>query len=301
VSFNKVIFYNCWHNGDIHVSRSLVKKTIDIIQSKIGIIDFEYCHKNDACLISDIGIKTIKTDIQYCNTIIHSGVTIKNKKLYFNTWYGISNFAMIGQYGLTFKCLAKVFENNLKSIGINYSFDDDVLDVFPSIDFSKFAISGVDNFVKGKDNLILVSDEGVGSAQGNYFQLSDVVKGLCSKFPNHTFILTRPGASEKIGPNVFRSSPDIIKKVGNDLNETAYLSTFCKLIIGRCTGAYTFAMNKQNMYSRNVTMISFSDLDRSGTENFWLGYEGPKYTANVINKKIHSPVEATNIIRGLIC
>ena len=43
------------------------------------------------------------------------------------------------------------------------------------------------------------------------------------------------------------------------MNEISYLSTFCDLIIGRNSGPFCFASNKENINSINKTFYAFND------------------------------------------
>lgn len=47
----KLVFYNHFHNGDIHVSRSFVNFIVSKLKSKE--IEFSYVHKNSKDLLSD--------------------------------------------------------------------------------------------------------------------------------------------------------------------------------------------------------------------------------------------------------
>ena len=52
----KLIFYNNFHNGDIHVSRDFVK---DIV-SKINFSEAIYYHENSYTILKDIEVKHVK-------------------------------------------------------------------------------------------------------------------------------------------------------------------------------------------------------------------------------------------------
>ena len=46
----KILFYNDWHNGDIHMSREYVKD----LMSVLGQNEYFYYHTNNNSILSDI-------------------------------------------------------------------------------------------------------------------------------------------------------------------------------------------------------------------------------------------------------
>jgi hypothetical protein len=104
---------------------------------------------------------------------------------------------------------------------------------------------------------------------------------------------------------------EIIKKEnGSDLNEISYLSTKCNVIIGRASGPFTFAINRQNIEDPNKILLSFSKLrttycrDSTKSSNpFWLGEWGEKYIqykANVKEFSEECPQKVFEIIEKLL-
>ncbi|MFA6201471.1 MAG: hypothetical protein WC679_13810, partial [Bacteroidales bacterium] len=81
-------------------------------------------------------------------------------------------------------------------------------------------------------------------------------------------------------------SSDIIKKNGVfDLNENAFLSTFCDTIIGPASGVFTFSMIQDNFFNRKNNMIGLCNLTPNKPGKFWLHklFEDKiNYSANVI-------------------
>jgi len=301
-TYNKVVFYNCWGHGDIHLVRGLVRKSIKLFKN-IGVDKFEFCHAKDPCLISDVNILTSSAEYKYCKSINHSDVNIKNDVLYFNTWAGQCRYAFTKKYKFTFKCLCKIFESNLAKAGINYSFDNCVLDVFPDINFSKFRVGKINKYVTNKHNLIFVSDERGRSGQGNFYSFNKIIHELSPLYPKCTFIIANP-KKLNIAHNNIISASKIIGKRSNDLNESAYLSTFCKLIIGKVTGSFSYAMNKKNLYEREAVLLAFSAGTNSiipeCSKNLLLGYDEPNYLAKTVNRQIRDEPVVKKIINEYI-
>ena len=299
--FNKVIFYNCWGHGDIHLVRGLIKKSIELFKG-IGINNFEFCHAKDPCLIADVNISVSKAEYSFCKSITHSDVKVVKGTLYFNTWAGQCKYAYTKAYGFTFKSLCKAFENNLRKVGINYFFDNCVLDVFPDIDFSKFHVGKVNKYVRRKPDLIFVSDEKGRSGQGNYYSFRKIVQELSPQYPKYTFIIANKDLNIAEGNLI--SASRIIGKPGNDLNESAYLSTFCKLIIGKVTGSFSYALNKRNLYDKESVFLAFSSSPKSiipeCSKNLLLGYEEPSYLAKTVNRQIRNENAAKKVINKYV-
>lgn len=68
----KILFYNDWHNGDIHMSREYVKD----LMSVLGQNEYFYYHTNNNSILSDID------NLKYTN---NKNITTD---LNINTWIG---------------------------------------------------------------------------------------------------------------------------------------------------------------------------------------------------------------------
>jgi len=232
-----IVFFNTFHNGDIHVSREFIKD----IRNKVN-NDLEYHHNNGPKLTLDIDVAYKRLDFNlynYDNTKIIYEV---NDIIYVNTWYNpnLPNF----KYGCTLITLYENFKIVYQYLGIpiepmNY--------YIPSFDFSKFNVSNIDQFVlNNKQIKIYISNGGVQSGQSVNFDFNPIINDLSSRFPQHLFIISNGYGI--IRDNVIYSS-DIIKSDNNDLCENSYLMSFCDIIIGRCSGTFSFGLTKDNLIS----------------------------------------------------
>ncbi len=277
---NKVVFYNSFHKGDLHLSRTMVRKIVKAFPN----IEFGYIHKHGPYILQDLPVKYLGWSV--VDGKDSSGMTHRNDTLFLNTWYGSYNHCFQNAHGgITFDTLYHVFAKHLELLESDWSkIESDPKNLFPSIDWSIYNKSGVDSFVTNQFNKyrknVLISNGAVLSGQSDIHNFNLVINNLSRMFPDVHFICT-----DKVGinknPNVIFTD-EFIGVNGCDLNEISYLSTFCDVIVGRSSGPYTFAMISDNMFNENKTMISFSSI---GSGVYWLGSMANqiKYDANVCN------------------
>ena len=86
-----IYFYNTFHNGDVHYSRTFVRD----IMKKLGDNEYCYLHNNNPYIIKDINIKQDRAFNSFDNWRLISNYPInyvsriiRNKDLYINTWVG---------------------------------------------------------------------------------------------------------------------------------------------------------------------------------------------------------------------
>ena len=123
-----------------------------------------------------------------------------------------------------------------------------------------------------------------------------IIRKLSEMFPDVLFIPTNKTSITK--ENVLISS-DMIGKVNiNDLNENSYLSTFCDVIVGCCSGVYSFAVTKHNMFDRNCVFIGFSNLGGDGSGALW--YDDKDFVLDYSAKVVYSSANKTDLMINII-
>lgn len=294
--YNKVIFYNTFHNGDVHLSREFVKKMMD----KLPNVEFFYAHKNNPNLLNDIPrlkwipFPPLLNDKNY-TTSFSDGNT-----LYCNTWYGSSQ-RLFNTYGVTFDCLYYIFADHLKCFNINIKdLFVEFKELYPKIDFSHFYIGNANNYLEnviGKK--VYISNGEPLSGQATLFSLAPMINTLAQANKDILFILSNPQKDLANHPNVILAQDIIKKPTSGDLNENAFITTKCNIIVGKSSGTYTFAMIQDNMFNKNKTMISFSTI---GSENndYWLGPDtihSIKYDAKIMNYNFSTAKECTAVVQ----
>lgn len=272
MDFNKIIFYNHYHNGDIHVSRSFVNnisKKIKLISN----IDIFYSHKNSDYLLKDLDIKYLPNYIQNFKSINRD--MLLDKTLSINTWYGSFNKMYLKEHFITFDCLYFLFDDICKDrFGFSLSDLGHPKIFLPQIDYSYFDTKNIDKFFNNFKNTkkILIANCKCMSAQCKYFDMIPIVKKLSKIYPDYIFLVTNPEENRNIGncKNVFMTPNIIQKSNGCDLNENSYISTFCDVIIGRASGPYTFSIVSDNLY-RDAIFLCFYNKNINLVKKNWFG------------------------------
>lgn len=267
----KVVFFNHWHNGDVHVSRTFVRKIMEKLSSLDPQITFSYSHKNDPGLLKDI--PNLVFDPNGVHQIgMHDNTVKRGDTLYINTWYAQQNYKFMNIYGISFDTLYAIFDDTCKNTwGFSLSdISSDPSDFFPVIDYERFNIENAKSWINQYPGKKIFVSNGVAlSSQAHNFSLTSIINELSKKHTDKIFILSNydgiPGSA-----NIIHSS-DIIRKVGNDLNENAYIASHCDVIIGKASGAFSFAVTKENCLQKSLKFLTFCNLVPSYPNKFWLG------------------------------
>lgn len=304
-SINNVVFFNHLRNGDIHLSRGLVRQVVIKIKQINPNIKFYYAHKNDPVLLADQGVIY---SAGYWN-ILHDEYLkslLLGDTLFLSTWYAAGNRQFLDVYGISFDCLYSLFDDHCKTwFGFSLSdISNDPIDFFPVIDYSKFYISEAKTKMEQLGGCVFVCNGLVRSGQSFNFNLTNPVINLANKYPDINFILTNNEDGEISGiKNIFYSRDIIKKQTGSDLNENSYLSTFCPIIIGRSSGTFSYSLTKDNVSNNNKTIISFSVPglgEKIGiTNTYWISNRLcnlAKYKAVVLSFNIDNAKDAESII-----
>jgi hypothetical protein len=296
----RVIFYNHFNNGDIHVSREFVRGIMSKITTPTQ--QFFYSHKHDPKLIVDI--PDVSADRSFLPLV---GVVPKTSMigdmLFINTWYAAENHRYMNRFGISFDCLYFLFDDICKE-KFNFSLSDVSADprvFFPSINYVEYHIKLASAWMQAHPGRkVFISNGPVLSGQADNFNMTGIIKILASRHPDIIFIVTNRDDNLPETGNIFYSS-SIIQKIGSDLNENGYLSTFCDLIIGRASGPFTFAFTRENIFNRHATILCFSNLESKGPNKFWLGdhfRDKIEYTAKIVVSGETQEVRVLDIIEG---
>lgn len=253
---DKLIFFNPFGAGDLFESREFVKETMKIIRAK----EYFYTHNQPERSLKDIrklGYFPFPPNID-----ITKGYILQDNNLYFNTWIGQN-----GPKGITYNCsvesIYRMFNNTLQELGFP-TLSKPVLEYLPEIDYSVFQISGIDKFVfeHPRDKILICNGDAL-SGQAFNFNFTPSVLKLANKYTDKTFILTKkiPLAL----PNVFFTEDITKTSDGFDINEISYLSTFCKVLVGRYSGPHTCVQTKANWMDPTKRLVTFTYREPGST------------------------------------
>jgi len=260
-----IYFYNTFHNGDVHHSRTFV---MDIMK-KLNQTEYFYLHNNNKDVLKDIlNLKYDNSFISFDNWNLVSNYPISyfdqiiknNNNTYINTW--------IGQQGwMTKKGMNRNRDDRYCSLYSHYELYEDIFDTLsipiedidfyiPDIDFNFVEKNNIDKFVNNKKfdlKILIVNNDPL--TVRIQMDMDYVVNILSAKYPNILFILTNK--TQIIRDNIAYTN-DIININGCDLNEIGYLSKYCEIIVGRPSGPYCFCMIKDN-FVKDKTFLTISN------------------------------------------
>lgn len=297
---SKICFFNHFHNGDLHVSRGIIKKIIGKVKEIHPETEFFYGHSNPIDLLKDI------SELNFDGNIIprikdpHVNLINLDDKLCINTWYAQQNYKYMNPYGLTMDCLYSALDDTCKAVwGFSLSeLVKDYSEFFPEIDYSKFEIGYARNWINlHPEKKIFVANGNAMSGQAINFPMMPIIEKFASKYSDKTFILSNFEGNIKF-PNIVYSG-EIIKKHGSDLNENSFLSSFCEIIIGRSSGASTFAMTQENLFKRKIRILYFTNIVPIPPNKFWsdsIFRDKINFSADILNTNESNPNNVYQLI-----
>lgn len=256
----KIVFYNHFHNGDIFTSREYVKQIIKSMPDHT----FEYRHNNNPKILQDV-CPSVGVDSFLPMTerfIIGDGV------LYINTWIavyspaknaaephfydvGIDYVSLTNMWGHIFE-----FLNNLYGVNLQIGRPEDYI---PNINYTKFDVTRVDDFVNKHKNIVLISNGPPMSGQSFDSNMELEINTFAKMFPDISFVHTHP-IKDSFYKNAFYSFD--ITQTRYDLIEISYLSRFAKAIIGKNSGPFIYSCVRGNLMSEDKAFVQFNRHER---------------------------------------
>lgn len=299
---SKIVFFNSFHNGDLHVSREMVNKIVQKVRGQDPNISFVYSHRNSSNLLADI--PNLGFDPQALNRKPndHANLFTIGDTTYINTWYGQQDYRYMNDYGMTLDCIYAALDDSCKKLW-QFSLSDistDIPSFFPTIDYTKFDIEKSKEWLAAHpEKKVFIANGEALSGQAINFNLTSIIVQLAQKHTDKTFILTNKEHSPALPSNIVYSS-DIIKKAHlSDLNENSFISSFCDVIIGRSSGASTFAMTQENLFRRNIKVLYFTNIVPIPPNKFWshnIFASKVNFSADILCTNEHNPLAVQNII-----
>jgi hypothetical protein len=251
-----ILFYNFFHNGDLFNSKAFVNEIMEQIP-----VSFFYVHGKNPKILQDLNLTQLGLGQVFPvtdNDTKHKVIVAENATLV-NTWIG-AYFEPDGECTLRFSYnMYKSIYNDLNKIyGSNLSLDDNIVNYFPSVDFSKFDLKRIDDYITQNTNKkVLVCNGPALSNQCSYNgDMRDIIKTLADFYPNVSFICTHKYYCDV--PNIIFTD-DITAISDCDLNEISYISKFCDVIIGRSSGPFSFSCTKENINDGTKAFVCFGD------------------------------------------
>lgn len=257
-----ICFFNHFHNGDIFHSKEFVRDILN--QTRLRGF---YAHNCASNIILDVDVESVPM----IPVDEKSFYGVMNDTYFINTWIG-TRFDKDLEYSnecslrFNYAMYKKIYEDTNKNLGTNLVLKSQI-DYFPTIDFTKYRIESINDFIKSVENRkkILITNGLCNSGQcKDYEDIKPTVVKLIETFKDILFIVT--SNMNYKADNLVYTDDITAPRLGCDLNEIGYISTFCDIIIGRNSGPYCFATNKQNILNSNKTFFAFGKAD---TDSFY--------------------------------
>lgn len=288
----KLIFFNTFHNGDLHLGRSFVGHLSSILPYE----KIYYEHYNSPKTLKDIkNVESIPLTHFQKDTGVAEGIIETPDSIFINTWIGQSHMKYVNDYGgCTLDAYYRLFSDMYSTLGIQNNLKQK-MDYLPKIDYSCYEnIDKITHFFSDKNKNVFISNQEVRSGQVQNFSFDTSVKLLCEKFKDVNFFVT--GKTQNLVNSSIKNlyfTSDIINATNGDLNENSFVSTFCNLIIGRSSGPYCFTQTSENYLDPNKTFLCFDDTLTNG---FWVLFEDNFIKAKTYAYKFYGEWHLTQTI-----
>lgn len=276
-------FYNHYGNGDLFISREFVKEIIKIIPAE----NYYYAHAKHSRMFADIPELQHAKITDECKMRSHFSKI--GNDIYINTWLGVDSKYVTSANSCSFYNSFRMFNDTL--VGLGYTpLGQPLENYIPTLDYSKFDITPIDEFVKTHKNIVLICNCQAQSGQAENFDMTEVIQKACDNYPDKLFIVS--DSINVIAPNYMTTAEVTKSQDGFDLNEISYLSKFSNLIVGRSSGFYNFAATKENCMDSNKTFLAFT-YKRESAHLVW---QAPDINAKVVWSNETSPDKVYDIL-----
>lgn len=279
---DNLVFYNTFHNGDVHYSREFVKKFSNIIPAHNKL----YIHNKHPKIT--LGCLPHQ---QAGNMPMEEHVFKHENNLFINTWIGtdhrkylFNGVTMDGNYAMY--TAAAYHIKKLLHIEIPI---EPIENYIPEIDFSPFLVDRINDFFtacKSTKVKVFIVNSNVMSGQSENFDFDPIITKLATMHPQVLFFVTNKGL---VSLHNVIYTPDINGVTdGCDLVENAYISTKCNIIVGRGSGSFCFSCIKENWLDNSKSILG---IGHKRAETLWYDSKNCTFTDNFTNDNIINHIE----------
>jgi hypothetical protein len=260
--WDKVVFFELRHYGDLHITRNFVRYVMRHIPAKT----YTYVLKSDCKVFADFpGLEFEGYDPAIHPFTDYSAWNVINETLYINTSCGANEMAFY--QGTRIQTAHAIFKHFLWEY-CGHTISEDLTQFVPQIDFDAFKVNNVKQFMQtctGRRKVLFVN----GATQSGQALNVDMTP-LITFFAEHNpdilfFVANKEDYSMKASypkPKNIVFCKEVIGIAENDITETAYFSLFCDTVIGRTSGVYTLSIEKRNVVDSPKKFICISHTER---------------------------------------
>jgi hypothetical protein len=264
-----IYFYNHYHNGDIHLSRELVKK----IRSSIPTVKLYYISNLPEQIFYDLPVENLCFD-QYNFLDQDEQIFRVGSKIFINTWIGQNNRFYLdrtNRFAVSAYANLNLFNHILNKLGVNVFSNE--RQIVPSIDFTKLQKkTEIDLFLEHREGRrkVLFCNNRPMSSQAESFELTQEFLSISERYKNIDFYVTNKNGILVDMENLYFID-DICQPIKENLNQISYISNKCDIIFGRASGPYEMCKTKQNLFDSQKKFICFSkeQIDSSWVNPFY--------------------------------
>jgi hypothetical protein len=182
--------------------------------------------------------------------------------MYINTWIGSYGWDVMprGEDHANWLSLHRMFGSIATMLntsnGMSISLDQNPLNYVPVTDWSTYDTKKADEYLDNTvgDRFHLVCNGLVRSTQSNLGTMKTVIEMLAQKYPKDVFVCTARFDTDITNIHF----TDDIFGLDNDINEIAYLSTRCAVIVGKNSGPFMFCHVRENIFDEHKAFVSLS-------------------------------------------
>lgn len=278
---SNLVFYNNYHNGDVHYGRGFIINFAKHIPAQRK----WYIHNKH--IKTSLGVLEYRSAPQMP---MEAHVFKNNNDLFINCWIGADHRKFLTD-GVTMEGnYAKYIEaaKHIKDI-IGVSVPIEPIDHYiPEIDFNLFNVSRIDSFFAAQERKIkvFVVNSDVMSGQSSNFDFDPIIGRLADTYPNVLFILSNKKSLLK--DNVVYASDINGVHDGCDLCENAYISKKCNVIVGRGSGSFCFSCIKDNWLDESKSILGIGYRRK---ETLWHDTKNCSFTDNFSEDNVYNSIE----------
>jgi hypothetical protein len=261
--YENFYFFNRYGNGDILNSKEYVRELAIRLPAEGIAKKVWYLHPKSHQILWDMDDILEQSSVtEKCNNALP--FVEHGDDVYFNTWIGRDGRYVLPGIVCTDIMNFKMFNDQLRAMGLSVQLERPLIDYVPQIDFDKMdtryklRINRFFQIMAGR-KVMLVCNGDVHSNQATNFDFGPIINALCERHPDEVFVATTEYAPAQEYHNLFFTRQLIHTDEGFDLNEIAYLSNRVDLTVGRASGPSVFAQHKENILDPSKKFLVFSN------------------------------------------